>query len=152
MLIIYTPFLLYNALVTRSGRENASCEILGFVIPKNSQVIVNAWAIGRDPACWYDPLKFIPKRFLECERDYKGNDFELIPFGAGRRICAGIPLASRMLPFILASLLHSFNWSLLDGMRGEELDMSDKFGASQHKAIPLNAISTPRFPPHLYAY
>eukprot|EP01018_Ginkgo_biloba_P006517 Gb_41086 [translate_table: standard] len=133
-------------------RADASCEIAGFVIPKNSHVIVNAWAIGRDPASWNDPLEFIPERFLECERDYKGHDFELIPFGAGRRICAGIPLASRMLPFILACLLHSFNWSLPDGMRGEELDMSDKFGATQRKAIPLNSIPTQRLPSHLYTY
>eukprot|EP01018_Ginkgo_biloba_P006516 Gb_15956 [translate_table: standard] len=97
-------------------RADASCEIAGFVIPKNRQVIVNAWAIGRDPASWTDPLEFIPERFLELERDYKGHDFELIPFGAGRRICVGIPLAIRMLPFVLASLLHSFDWSLPDGM------------------------------------
>eukprot|EP01018_Ginkgo_biloba_P040171 Gb_09267 [translate_table: standard] len=133
-------------------RADASCEIAGFVIPKNSQVIVNAWAIGRDPTSWNDPLEFIPERFLECEREYKGHDFELIPFGAGRRICPGILLASRMLLFILASLLHSFNWSLLDEMRGEELDMSDKFATTQHKAIALNAIPTPCLPSHLYAY
>eukprot|EP01018_Ginkgo_biloba_P006515 Gb_15955 [translate_table: standard] len=131
-------------------RADASCEVAGFLIPKNCQVIVNAWAIGRDPASWNDPLEFLPERFLECERDYKGHDFELIPFGAGRRICAGIPLASRMLPFILASLLHSFDWSLPDGMKGEELDMNDKFGATQQKAIPLNAIPTPRLPSHVY--
>ena len=96
-------------------RADERCEIAGFVIPKHSQIIVNVWAIGRDPSIWKEPLKFMPERFLDKEKgsvDYKGQNLELIPFGAGRRMCVGLPLASRMVHLLLASLLHPFEWTL----------------------------------------
>ncbi|GLJ32538.1 hypothetical protein SUGI_0654660 [Cryptomeria japonica] len=81
---------------------------------------------------------------------YKGQDFELIPFGAGRRICLGLPLAHQMVHFTIASLIHSFNWALPMGMNCEKIDMSDAFGMVLKKAIELHAIPTPRLPSHLY--
>ncbi|GLJ32038.1 hypothetical protein SUGI_0645220 [Cryptomeria japonica] len=78
-------------------KARSNCEIGGFVIPKDTQVMVNVWAIGRDPSIWNNPSEFMPERFLEGENskmDYRGHDFELIPFGAGRRICPALPLAS----------------------------------------------------------
>eukprot|EP01018_Ginkgo_biloba_P018172 Gb_12034 [translate_table: standard] len=127
------------------------CEIGGYLIPKNSQVMVNVWAIGRDPAIWKEPLHFFPERFLECDHmDYKGHNFKLIPFGAGRRICVGLPLAYRMLHFVLASLLHSFDWRLPHGQNSDEMDMTEKFGITLQKAVPLIAIPTPRLPSNIY--
>lgn len=115
-------------------------DVLGFTVPKDSQVFVNAWAIGRDPKSWERPLKFLPQRFMESSVDYKGRDFELIPFGAGRRICPGLPLAIRMVNLMLASIIQPFNWKLPDGMAPEKLDMEEQFGVSLRKAIPLVAI------------
>ncbi|GLJ32250.1 hypothetical protein SUGI_0649050 [Cryptomeria japonica] len=134
-------------------KAESSCEIGGFLIPKDSQVIVNAWAIGRDPSIWNNPLEFMPERFLEGENskiEYSGQNFELIPFGAGRRICPAVPLASRMVHFVLASLLHSFEWKLADGKRCELMDMADitdEFGTTfkEFKAIPV-----PRLHHHIY--
>nr|ATG29973.1 CYP76AA68 [Taxus chinensis] len=134
-------------------KAESACEMEGFVIPKDSQVMVNVWAMGRDPAIWKNPLEFIPERFLEGENgkmDYKGQNFELIPFGAGRRICVGLPLASRMVHLVVASLLHSFQWTLPNEMRCEEMDMSDEFGITLKKVIELNAIPMPRLPHHIY--
>lgn len=91
-------------------------ELAGFTIPKDAQILVNVWSIGRDPSNWADPSSFEPERFLEGDEiDFKGRDFELVPFGAGRRICPGLPLASRSIHYILASLLHHFEWKLADG-------------------------------------
>ncbi|KAH9293728.1 hypothetical protein KI387_041067, partial [Taxus chinensis] len=112
-------------------RADSLCEVAGFGIPKHTQVWVNVWAIGRDPAIWKEPLEFMPIRFLEGETskmEFKGHDFEFIPFGAGRRICLGLHLADKMVHFILALLVHSFDWTLPGGMSGEEMDMSDLFG------------------------
>eukprot|EP01018_Ginkgo_biloba_P019790 Gb_03772 [translate_table: standard] len=126
-----------------------ACEVGGYLIPQKSQVLVNVWAMGRDPAIWREPLDFLPDRFLEGDdkMDYKGHNFELIPFGAGRRICVGLPLANRMLHFVVASLLHSFDWRFPDGQNSDnEMDMTEKFGITLQKAVPLIAIPTPRLP------
>ncbi|GLJ32405.1 hypothetical protein SUGI_0652090 [Cryptomeria japonica] len=130
-----------------------SCEVAGYTIPKDSQIIVNVWAIGRDPSIWKEPIKFMPERFLEGEMskmEYKGQDFELLPFGSGRRICMGLPLAHRMVHLVLASLAQSFEWRLPDEMHGENLDMSDELGSALKKATDLHAIPTPHLPHHLY--
>lgn len=121
-------------------KSKNDAEVCGYVIPKGMQVLVNAWAIGRDPSYWEDPLSFTPERFLGSNVDYKGRDFEYIPFGAGRRICPGLPLAIRMVHLMVASLVQSFNWKLPEGMAPESLDMQEQFGVTLRKAIPLRAI------------
>jgi len=134
-------------------RADSDCEIEGLLIPKHTQVIVNMWAIGRDPAIWNEPSKFVPERFLDDKMnnvDYRGQHFELIPFGAGRRICAGLPLASRMIHLVLASLIHSFEWAPAKGMSAEEMDMTEKFGITMAKAVPLEIIPVPRLPRDAY--
>lgn len=82
----------------------------------------------------------MPERFLEHEIDVKGQDFELIPFGAGRRICPGLLMANRMLHLLVASLVYAFDWKLVDGLKPSEVDMSEKFGLTLHKSEPLLAI------------
>ncbi|CAN1332915.1 (S)-N-methylcoclaurine 3'-hydroxylase isozyme 1 (Fragment) [Linum perenne] len=124
------PFLLPH-------RAISSCEVMNRSIPKNSQVLVNFWAIGRDPENWREPLIFSPERFLSSNVDYKGNDFEFIPFGSGRRICPGLSMATRHASLIVASLIHCFDWSLPDGESPVELDMSDKYGLTLRKKQPL---------------
>lgn len=128
-------------LIPRKVEEDV--EVRGYTVPKNCQVLVNAWAIGRDADAWKNPLEFKPERFLESDMDVRGRDFELIPFGAGRRICPGLPLAIRMVPVMLGSLLNSFDWKLEDGSSPEELDMEEKFGITLQKALPLRAVPIP---------
>ncbi|XP_022858342.1 geraniol 8-hydroxylase-like [Olea europaea var. sylvestris] len=124
-------------------RVEQDVEVSGYTVPKNSQVLVNAWAIGRDPTLWENPLEFKPERFMESELDIRGRDFELIPFGAGRRICPGLPLAIRMVPVMLGSLVNSFDWKLEGGISPKDLDMEEKFGITLQKANPLRAVPTP---------
>ncbi|XP_021286876.1 geraniol 8-hydroxylase-like [Herrania umbratica] len=125
-------------LLPRKAGEDV--EIHNFIVPKGAQVLVNAWAIGRDPTIWEEPDLFLPKRFLGSEVDIRGRDFGFIPFGAGRRICPGLPLAMRMVHLMLGGLIHSFDWKLEDGVTPERLDMEDKFGLVLYKAQPLRAI------------
>lgn len=74
---------------------------------------------------------------------YKGNDFELIPFGAGRRVCPGIQFASAVNEIALANLVHKFDWTLPGGVRGEDLDMTESAGLTTHKKSPLKAVAIP---------
>ena len=121
---------------------NDQTNFMGYSIPKNTQVFVNAWAIGRDADVWDDPLCFKPERFLNSEVDYKGQNYELIPFGAGRRICAGLPLAHRLLHLILGSLIHEFEWKLGGKVTRETMDMKDRLGIVSRKLEPLLAVPT----------
>jgi cytochrome P450 len=117
-------------------------EIGGYDVPKGSTVIFNAWAIMRDPAAWERPDEFVPERFLDManQLDFRGKAFEFIPFGSGRRLCPGVPMAERVVPFILASLLHAFEWRLPDGVSAEELDVSEKFTTANVLNVPLKAV------------
>ncbi|XP_076898057.1 7-ethoxycoumarin O-deethylase-like [Bidens hawaiensis] len=124
-------------------RVDKQVQLNGYTIPKGTQVLVNAWAIGRDSSVWDDSLEFKPERFLESRLDVRGQDFELIPFGAGRRICPGLPLAIRMIPIMLGSLLNNFDWSLDTNIQHEALDMSEKFGITLSKAKPLCVVPKP---------
>ncbi|KAL7117023.1 hypothetical protein ACP275_03G045000 [Erythranthe tilingii] len=111
----------------------------GYIVPKDAQILVNIWAMGRDSSIWSNPDTFEPERFLDNKIDYKGHDFEFIPFGSGRRICPGMPLAHIMVHLMIASLIHNFEWNLEPGMKHEELDLNEMFGLSLHKAVPLKA-------------
>ncbi|MED6196700.1 hypothetical protein PIB30_049834 [Stylosanthes scabra] len=126
-------------LVPHKSEDNV--EICGFMVPKDAQVLVNVWAMGRDSNIWRNPDEFLPERFLENDVDFKGQDFELIPFGAGRRICPGLPLASRTIHIVLASLLYNYDWKLANGKKKEDIDMSETYGITLHKTHPLHVIS-----------
>ncbi|KAF5197074.1 Cytochrome p450 [Thalictrum thalictroides] len=125
-------------LVPRESRNR--CEFSGYEIPEKTKVIVNAWAMGRDPEVWSNPDRFDPDRFKDVSIDYKGTNFEYIPFGAGRRICPGLSFALANIELPLAQLLYHFNWKLPVGLTSEELDMTEVFGATSHRKISLSLI------------
>ncbi|KAK3123621.1 hypothetical protein QOZ80_8AG0633760 [Eleusine coracana subsp. coracana] len=120
-------------------------EVSGYTVPKGSTVIFNVWAIMRDPVAWERPDEFVPERWLlegrAAEVDFRGNkDFQFIPFGSGRRMCPGVPMAERVVPLVLASLLHAFEWNLPSGMSSEQLDVSEKFTTANVMSVPLKAV------------
>ncbi|XP_057787920.1 cytochrome P450 71A8-like [Salvia miltiorrhiza] len=117
-------------------------QIKGYDIAAGTIVMVNAWAIGRDPISWDEPEKFMPERFLNSSIDFKGQDFELIPFGSGRRGCPGITFATVTMEFVLANLMQKFDWKLPDGIQPKDLDMSESAGLSVHRALPLLVLAT----------
>ncbi|KAL5209419.1 hypothetical protein ABZP36_005042 [Zizania latifolia] len=124
-------------------QAETTTEVRGYTVPKGARVLVNVWAIGRDNKVWRKPDEFMPERFLQREVDFRGRDFDLVPFGSGRRICPGMPLAVRVMHLMLASLLHRFEWTLPLDVERNGLDMAEKFGMVLTMATPLQAIATP---------
>nr|XP_007152789.1 hypothetical protein PHAVU_004G159800g [Phaseolus vulgaris]ESW24783.1 hypothetical protein PHAVU_004G159800g [Phaseolus vulgaris] len=115
-------------LVPRECREDVIID--GYFIKKKSRIIVNAWAIGRDPKVWNNAAIFDPTRFENDNIDIRGKDFRILPFGSGRRGCPGIHLGLTTLSLVLAQLVHCFDWVLPLGMSSHELDMQEIFGLS----------------------
>ncbi|XP_059459067.1 trimethyltridecatetraene synthase-like [Corylus avellana] len=136
-------------LVPRLSRED--CQIAGYDILKGTRVLVNVWTIGRDPELWENPDEFCPERFFGKAIDVKGHDYELLPFGSGRRMCPGYSLGLKVIQSSLANLLHGFTWKLPGNMEKEGLDMEEIFGLSTPKKIPLVAAVEPRLPQHVYS-
>jgi len=131
-------------LVPRENRER--CQINGYEIPSKSRVIINAWAIGRNPEYWIEAESFKPERFLNNSIDFRGTDFEFIPFGAGRRICPGITFAIPNVELPLAQLLYHFDWKLPNEMKNDELDMTESEGITLRRKNDLCLVPITRQP------
>ncbi|KAK2648261.1 hypothetical protein Ddye_015750 [Dipteronia dyeriana] len=131
-------------LLPREARE--TCEIGGYTIPAKAKVLINVYAMGRDPKSWKDPECFRPERFEGSSIDFRGNNFELLPFGGGRRICPGISFATSNIELGLAQLLYHFDWKLPNGNKLEDLDMTENFGITARRKNNLHVIATTRIP------
>jgi len=122
------------------------CEIEGYTIPAGTRLMVNAWALARDPVYWEVPEEFLPERFLPggsaAALDSKGNDFEYVPFGSGRRICPGINFANTAMEIMLANIVYHFDWDLPSETK--EVDMKEVFGLTTRRKEKLLLVPAPR--------
>ncbi|KAH7441007.1 hypothetical protein KP509_03G020800 [Ceratopteris richardii] len=132
-----------------------ACQIGGYRIPAKTRANVNTWAIGRDPSVWERPLEFWPERFDGNNLDLRGKQFELLPFGSGRRGCPGWSLGVLNVQIMLATLVQGFTWSVCSPSSPPQatqqpIDMSERFGTNVHMDKPLTVYATPRLPLSLY--
>ncbi|KAL5544051.1 hypothetical protein UlMin_007835 [Ulmus minor] len=122
-------------------------KIKGYDIPAKFRVFINAFCIGRDPNSWDKADEFEPERFLNSDIDFKGHNFELIPFGAGRRGCPGINFAVSVIETCLATVVHKFDWELDGEAREKGLDVDEATGLSIQRKFPLMALAKPYHSP-----
>lgn len=116
--------------------------IQGYSIPKNTMIQINTYTIGRDPKNWTKPDEFIPERFVDNPIEYKGQHFELLPFGAGRRVCPGMATGITIVELGLLSLLYFFDWSLPNGMTTKDIDMEEDGAFVIAKKVSLELVPT----------
>nr|AMO65334.1 cytochrome P450 CYP71D489 [Scoparia dulcis] len=147
-LVIKEGLRLHPPLPLLIPRENRYEKIItgGYEIPLKTRLMVNAWAIGRDPKNWKEPERFFPERFLENPPDFNGNSFQYLPFGAGRRICPGMVFGLANVELPLAMLLYHFDWTLPQGLKPEELTMAETLGMVSARKDHLHLIPTVRKP------
>ena len=126
----------------------ADCIIDGYIVPAGTRVVINAWAIGRDPSSWEYAEEFIPERFTDegssMHVNFKGNDFQFLPFGAGRRMCPGMNLGIANVELMLANLVCHFDWQLPLGVERKDIDMTEVFGLTVHRKEKLLLIPKSR--------
>ncbi|KAG6521964.1 alpha-humulene 10-hydroxylase-like [Zingiber officinale] len=123
-------------LFPRECRE--TCEVMGYRVPAGARLLINAFALSRDEKYWgSDAESFKPERFEGISVDFKGLNFEFMPFGAGRRICPGMTFGLSSAEVALAHLLFHFDWQLPQGMKIEDLDMMEISGMSATRRSPL---------------
>ncbi|KAK7291592.1 hypothetical protein RIF29_06859 [Crotalaria pallida] len=117
----------------------SSVKLNGYDIPPKTMVYINAFAIHRDPELWESPEEFIPERFENNDVDFKGNHFQFLPFGFGRRGCPGILFGVTSVEYVLANLLYWFDWKLPETYKcAQDIDMSEEFGLVTSRKEPLH--------------
>ncbi|GJW60306.1 cytochrome P450 71A4-like protein [Tanacetum coccineum] len=129
-------------LIQRESTQDV--KLMGYDIPAGTRVVINAWAVARDPSLWEEAEQFKPERFLNSPIDYKGFHYEFIPFGGGRRGCPGIHFSLAVIELAIANLVYKFDLALPNGKGVEELDMSESNGITTHRKIHLQLVATPR--------
>ncbi|KAJ8446306.1 hypothetical protein Cgig2_005837 [Carnegiea gigantea] len=143
--VVKETFRLHRAAPILAAHEALQkCTIQGYDVLPETSVLINAWAIGRDPLSWKEPESFMPERFLGNSINFTGQDFEFIPFGAGRRICPGMLMGIASLELALTNLLHTFDWKLPTGVNEEDIDCEVIPGINMHKKNPLCLMATKR--------
>ncbi|KAL5564940.1 hypothetical protein UlMin_028104 [Ulmus minor] len=120
-----------------------SVQIGGYHIPAKTRVVINAFAIQRDPSVWEKPEEFLPERFESNPLDFKGQHYQFIPFGFGRRQCPGLTFGIATIEYLVSNLLYWFDWKLPDDALPEDMDMTEVFGISVAKKSPLHVVPMP---------
>nr|AWX67430.1 flavone synthase II [Salvia miltiorrhiza] len=148
--VIKETFRLHPPIPMLARKSISDCVVDGYTIPSNTLLFVNLWSMGRDPKIWDCPEVFRPERFLEkanASIDIKGQHFELLPFGTGRRGCPGMLLGIQEVVIIIGSMIQCFDWKLPQGTRA--IDMAERSGLTAPRAYDLICRVVPRIDPTL---
>lgn len=121
--------------------------VAGYTIPKRTRVAMNVYSMQRDPKYWKDPETFFPERFEEsAHQDFLGNDFDFLPFGAGKRMCPGMTMGLSNIEYMMSQLLYHFDWNLPNGMTPADVDVIELGGLTTARKNPVVLIPTPYNP------
>ncbi|HME84366.1 MAG TPA: cytochrome P450 [Roseiarcus sp.] len=125
---------LYPPAATLTRQAIADDEILGVRIPAGTVVAISPYVLHRRRGLWDNPDAFDPSRFLGERREHIDR-FAYIPFGAGPRVCIGMAFAIQEAIIILANLLRSFRFELVEGhpvMPRQRVTLRPRAGMKMH--------------------
>ncbi|KAL2242117.1 cytochrome P450 81E8-like [Sesamum indicum] len=122
--------------------SSEKCTVGGYDVPKGTILMVNAWAMHRDPNIWEEPDKFNPRRFQAMEMEREAWKF--VPFGMGRRACPGAAMGLRTISLALGAFVQCFEWEKL--LEHEDMDANYNSRIMLQKGKPLEAVCVPRDP------
>nr|WIL10286.1 chalcone synthase [Grona styracifolia] len=158
--IVKETFRLHPPVPMVTRKCVTECNIENYVIPENTLLFVNVWSIGRNPDYWENPLEFRPERFLKIGElnenstgniDVRGNHFQLLPFGSGRRMCPGVSLAMQEVPALLGAIIQCFDFQVMDsngqvfkGQNVVNIDVSERAGLTAPRAHDLVCVPVER--------
>ncbi|CAJ1975959.1 unnamed protein product [Sphenostylis stenocarpa] len=108
----------------------------GFNVPRDTIVMINIWAMQRDPSLWNEATRFKPERF-----DEKGLEKKVVAFGMGRRACPGEGLALQNVGLTLGLLIQCFDWKRVNE---DEIDMREANWFTLSRLTPLKAMCKAR--------
>ncbi|KAI3750207.1 hypothetical protein L2E82_20836 [Cichorium intybus] len=132
-------------LIQRLSTEDSI--IGGYHIPAKTPIFFNVWSVGRDPSHWENPLEFRPERFEEKYFDLRGQNFQLLPFGSGRRMCPGISLGLMLVHVTLGCMIQCFDWKAGEDGNLTSVDMEEGVGLTISRANPLVCVPVTRLDP-----
>ncbi|KAI3748371.1 hypothetical protein L6452_11396 [Arctium lappa] len=116
----------------------SDCQIGGYDVFHATRVLINAWGIGRDPGTWgKNAAEFYPERFANLEFEFGGGNFDMVPFGGGRRSCPAFSSATTTVELTIANLLHWFDWEVPNGLKMEDLNMEEDGSLVVYRKSPL---------------
>ncbi|CAB3239007.1 unnamed protein product [Arctia plantaginis] len=95
-------------------RAMINTKLAGYDIPENTMVSPHLAMLHMDEEIWGDPQNFRPERFIKDGQLDLASDKSL-PFGAGRRLCAGETYARQTMFQVFAAFMQAFTVSTADG-------------------------------------
>lgn len=101
-------------------RATEDTHLGGYFIPKNTMLLTGLYSYHNDPDVWGDPHVYRPERFLDENGELLKKDFTL-PFGAGKRLCAGETFGRQNMWLILTALLQNFTLAVPKGQKPPSL-------------------------------
>ncbi|EFX83960.1 hypothetical protein DAPPUDRAFT_47261 [Daphnia pulex] len=121
-------------------RAMKNTQLQGFTIPKGSILAISLHSAFKDPTAWGDPENFRPERHLDQNGKVIKND-AFTPFGLGKRICLGEPLARNTVFLFVASLVKTFEFQ---SVPNEALPTLEPNSGILSSPKPFKAVVIPR--------
>jgi cytochrome P450 len=99
---------------TQGRRAIEEIELDGYHFPVGTFFIVSQWVLHHLPDIWGDPEAFRPERW-DPASGQKVPQGAYFPFGAGPRMCIGMPFAQMETKLLLATILQKYTPRLVPG-------------------------------------